>query len=685
MADVFKLFGEIAIRDEEAQKAIANTTKRAGDASKSIKKSLEKISSATVEKSFKKIGAAAVKCGKVVASGLAVGAAAVGTLMKASIGEYADYEQFVGGIETLFKESQGKVMEYANSAYQTAGLSANEYMETVTSFSASLLQGLGGDTERAAEMANLAVTDMADNANKMGTDMSSIQNAYQGFAKQNYTMLDNLKIGYGGTQTEMARLINDSGVLGAAITITADTVNQVPFHKIVEAIHVIQDEMEITGTTAKEAADTISGSFSSFKATWRNLLVGLASNDQNIEQLFANFTNAGKTLAKNVISVLPSLIRNLKTLLASAAQFISTEWANTIWPQVQDFFRIQFGVELPNWEKIKAEFSEKIEAINSIIGPTIEKIGGVFSERVPTLLSEAFSQMSTWFEENQEEIKTFVNDTGDFIIANLNTILDFFQWILDNGDAANLILQGLGATILASLAAAHPYVTAILAVIAYITELKKLQGDLETSAEKIGISTEAEDVIPQFQESANTAQQKGISGLDMLKAYNQAKQAVEAEPAEIGAELSPDAGEVLQGALDTLSLEAVVKMIADYSGLTLGDGVGDVTHFGTSGHSFAKGLDYVPYDGFPAILHKREAVLTASQADAWRSGSMGGADVSRLETAISGLASMMQQVVANTGRGQTIVLDSGALVGQLAPQMDTRLGTIANRKGRRNS
>lgn len=188
MADVFKLFGEIAIRDEAAQKAIANTTKRAGDASKNIKKSFEKISSATVEKSFEKIGAAAVKCGKMVASGLAVGAAAVGTLMKASIGEYADYEQFVGGIETLFKESRGKVMEYANSAYKTAGLSANEYMETVTSFSASLLQGLDGDTEKAAEMANLAITDMADNANKMGTDMSSIQNAYQGFAKQNYTI-----------------------------------------------------------------------------------------------------------------------------------------------------------------------------------------------------------------------------------------------------------------------------------------------------------------------------------------------------------------------------------------------------------------------------------------------------------------------------------------------------------------
>lgn len=185
MSNVFRLFGEIAIQNEAANKAIADTTKRAGSASNSIKKS------------FEKIGSAAVKCGKAVAAGLAVGATAMGALLKSSIGEYADYEQFVGGIETLFKESQGKVMEYANSAYKTAGLSANEYMETVTSFSASLLQGLDGDTERAAEMANLAITDMADNANKMGSDMTSIQNAYQGFAKQNYTLLDNLNI-FGG-------------------------------------------------------------------------------------------------------------------------------------------------------------------------------------------------------------------------------------------------------------------------------------------------------------------------------------------------------------------------------------------------------------------------------------------------------------------------------------------------------
>ena len=161
----------------------------------------------------------------------AVGAAAAGivALSKSAVENYAAYEQLVGGVETLFGTSADKVQEYASNAYKTAGLSANEYMETVTSFSASLLQSLGGDTEAAAEYADRAIVSMSDNANKMGTSMEMIQNAYQGFAKQNYTMLDNLKLGYGGTQSEMARLINDSGVLGESVKVTAETVKNVPF------------------------------------------------------------------------------------------------------------------------------------------------------------------------------------------------------------------------------------------------------------------------------------------------------------------------------------------------------------------------------------------------------------------------------------------------------------------------
>ena len=224
-----------------------------------------------------KVGATASKAlGAISKAALAVtgaAATAVSALAKSAVDGYAEYEQLVGGVETLFKDSADVIQGYADEAYKTAGMSANAYMETVTGFSASLLQGLQGDTAKAAEIANQAVIDMSDNANKMGTDMTMIQNAYQGFAKQNYTMLDNLKLGYGGTQSEMARLINDSGVLGDAMTVTAETVNSVSFDKIIEAIHVVQTNMGITGTTAKEAATTIQGSISSMQGALENLMV----------------------------------------------------------------------------------------------------------------------------------------------------------------------------------------------------------------------------------------------------------------------------------------------------------------------------------------------------------------------------------------------------------------------------
>ena len=251
----------------------------------------------------------------------AVGAAAAGitALTTAAVSNYAEYEQLVGGVETLFKTSSDKVMKYAESAYKTAGLSANAYMETVTSFSASLLQSLGGDTASAVEYADMAITDMSDNANKMGTSMEMIQNAYQGFAKQNYTMLDNLKLGYGGTQAEMQRLIADAAEL-------SDTVDaqSMSFDNIVEAIHVVQTEMGITGTTAKEAGTTIQGSVASMKSAWTNLLTGLANGNANIQQLVGNLvtTIVGDGTEAN-LGVLGNILPAVKTALNGASTLVS--------------------------------------------------------------------------------------------------------------------------------------------------------------------------------------------------------------------------------------------------------------------------------------------------------------------------------------------------------------------------
>lgn len=311
--ELFKLFGTIAVDNSAANNGIDETTGKAEQAH-------PRISAA-----FAKVGAAAVKVGAMVASGLAAGAAAVGALAKSSLDSYADYEQLAGGVETLFKDSSEKVKAYAQNAYSTASMSANEYMETVTSFSASLLQGLGGDTDKAAEVANRAITDMSDNANKMGTDMSMIQNAYQGFAKQNYTMLDNLKLGYGGTQAEMARLINDSGVLGNSIKVTAETVNTVSFDKIIEAIGVVQDRMGITGTTAREASETISGSLASTKAAWQNLLTGFADGSQDLNALVGNLMTSATTAAKNIVPRIAQILTGISAASPQIMEVIAAE------------------------------------------------------------------------------------------------------------------------------------------------------------------------------------------------------------------------------------------------------------------------------------------------------------------------------------------------------------------------
>lgn len=270
------------------------------EANKSISKTEEKA-----EGLGTKLGEAiktAAKWG--MALGAAAGALAI-KLGKEVISAFSGYEQLVGGIDTLFKESSGKMQEYAENAYKTAGLSANDYMETVTGFSASLISSLGGNTEKAVEYANMAITDMSDNANKMGTDISSIQNAYSGFAKQNYTMLDNLKLGYGGTKEEMARLLED------ATAISGIDYDVSSYADVVDAIHVIQTEMGITGTTALEAEATIGGSINAMKASWGNWLVGLGNSEADMQGLTSNLVDGFLTVMDNITPIISNIVEAL--------------------------------------------------------------------------------------------------------------------------------------------------------------------------------------------------------------------------------------------------------------------------------------------------------------------------------------------------------------------------------------
>ena len=248
---------------------------------------------------------------------LTAGAAATVALTKSAVEAYADYEQLVGGVETLFKDSADLVQEYAANAYKTAGLSANEYMETVTGFSASLLQSLGGDTEEAARISDMAITDMADNANKMGTAMESITVAYQGFAKQNYTMLDNLKLGYGGTKEEMERLLEDAEKFSG---VHYDISN---LNDVYEAIHVVQTELGITGTTAKEASETIAGSTAAAKSAWKNLITGIADDNADFGKLVDKFADSIATAAKNILPRIGVALQGVGKLVEGLAPVIA--------------------------------------------------------------------------------------------------------------------------------------------------------------------------------------------------------------------------------------------------------------------------------------------------------------------------------------------------------------------------
>lgn len=351
----------------------------------------------------------------------AVGAAAAGivALTTAAVNNYAEYEQLVGGVETLFKTSSDKVMEYAENAYKTAGLSANEYMETVTSFSASLLQSLGGDTNAAAEYADMAITDMSDNANKMGTSMEMIQNAYQGFAKQNYTMLDNLKLGYGGTKEEMARLIADAAEL-------SDTVDaqSMSFSNIVEAIHVVQTEMGITGTTAKEAGTTIQGSVASMKSAWANLLTGLADNNADIGELVDNLvtTVVGDGTESN-LGVLGNILPAVKTALNGASTLVSEAL-----PKIMEIIPGIINDNLPILaEAAVSVIQSLIDGISQNQEMLFETIFGVI-----TYLAESFITMLPQIVQlGLDLIVSLANGIAENLPELIPTIVDVILQIVD--------------------------------------------------------------------------------------------------------------------------------------------------------------------------------------------------------------------------------------------------------------
>ncbi len=360
---------------------------------------------------------------------VAAGAAAV-KLGKEVIAAYADYEQLVGGVDTLFKDSSQEIQRYAANAYKTSGLSANEYMETVTGFSASLIQSLGGDTEKAAKYADMAITDMSDNANKMGTDMSSIQNAYQGFAKQSYTMLDNLKLGYGGTKQEMERLLADAEkISGIKYDISS-------YADVVEAIHVMQESMDIAGTTAKEAEATISGSVNALKSAVSNLIVGFGDADADMELLCSNMADAFKTVIANVAPV----IGNIAAALPTALDALLTAVGDLL-PTLLDTVAKLFSQVLKTLlsllpQLIPAAVSAVMTVVNALI------------ENLPLIIDAAVQLVSSLVNGIANALPALIPAAVKAIVTIVRGLTDNLPLILD---AALQLITGLAQGILDSL------------------------------------------------------------------------------------------------------------------------------------------------------------------------------------------------------------------------------------------
>lgn len=417
--NLFELFVKIGADTTEANKGIDEVGQKTSGLGEKLKSGL-------------------ATAGKVAVAGVAAGATAIGALGTKAVAAYADYEQLVGGVETLFKDSQDQVMDYANNAYKTAGLSANEYMETVTSFSASLLQSLDGDTSAAADKANLAITDMSDNANKMGTDMTSIKNAYQGFAKANYTMLDNLKLGYGGTQAEMERLLADAEkISGIKYDISS-------YADIVDAIYVVQTEMGITGTTAEEAASTIQGSFGMMKSAWQNLVTGMADPDQDLGVLVGNFTDsvviAGNNLIPRIQELLPRIVEATTSLIGTVSEQLPAILGTVLPSLVEGATNLVTGLmaALPSVLSVLADVAPTV--INTLVPALIELLPQITQTGIDVIVSlaqgiaDALPQLipaATDAIIKIVEVLTSPDNLGNLIDAALAIILALVDGLVD--------------------------------------------------------------------------------------------------------------------------------------------------------------------------------------------------------------------------------------------------------------
>lgn len=618
--EIFKIFGTLALNGQDKfNKDIDNATGKGASFASKLKSGL---------KTAAKVGGAAIT---------AVGAGMV-WLSKQAIDSYGDYEQLVGGVDTLFKESSATVQGYAQNAYKTAGLSANEYMETVTSFSASLLQSLGNNTAAAAEMADLAITDMSDNANKMGTDMTAIQNAYNGFAKQNYTMLDNLKLGYGGTKEEMQRLIDDANALNAAQgRLTEYSIDS--YADIVSAIHDVQTEMGITGTTSLEASTTIQGSLASMKSAWKNLLTGIADPDQDLGMLINNMVDSAGIALDNLVPLIVNLLPRIATALGTLGKKLTKKLPGIIRTLLPALISGAIGLitglvaEIPAilaalWDAVIATWSTltaQFPILGNIESAAVSAMGKVRSalEPLKAVFQDAWQKIKgiwdtvePYFAMTWESIKQVFSTAWDAIKAVWDVVGPYYEAIWEGiksiFSAVPSWLPGIWETAWAAIKGAWNAVTGYFANI------------WNTIA---GIFSVVEAVFKGDFEGAWEAIKGIVSGwANYFKSVWESIKEVFSAAVNVGTKIVNDIKEGISKAWD--GIKAWFRGLWDslFGNLTANVTVNKSASGGATDGSHAKGLDFVPFDGYVAELHKGEMVVPAAEARAMRNGFSGFQD-----------------------------------------------------------
>lgn len=710
MSSIFELFGSIVLDTSWAEKALAKVSK-AG----------QKVGG-VLSKGFKLAGQAALQMGKVIGTGVAAGTAAMGKLVSSAMSAHASYEQLEGGVKKLFgDDAQNLVMEYARNAYRTAGLSANEYMDTVTSFSASLISSLGKDTVAAAAYADLAITDMADNANTFGTSMEDIQNAYKGFSKQNYTMLDNLKLGYGGTQKEMERLLADASKL-SGVKYKIEN-----FSDIIEAIHVIQDNQGIAGTTAAEAEKTISGSVNAAKAAWKNLLSGLADGEQDIDQLVSNLSETVLTAAqKNIVprlqTMAPRLVQAVQTLVSTLGPqlpgIINTilpgmvEAATTLITGLADVLPDLLGSiidVLPNVVKqiggaLKKLFPSLLKTFKSLIGKIDFKglgraIGSGLRSIVTNLpdIMKGIGSAISWAWEHvgypliagifKGVFGVDLPDSWDQLVEDIG---DWWDGVVEDvGGALEITFKAIGDAL----------TSAKEAVEKWWGDVKALFGNLLTIVFGLGTGDDqeaAKEAVTKWWGEIKTKIGGALSIMwHLLNPFNIAKQVKNAwDRATKGLNLTVG-WKTVQQTVEILTNPETNPLNPDshyQQVISTPEGRGAMRNAGweviksffthADGAVFSKPTLFDTHSGYHLVGEAgAEAVAPIGVLQGYVKSAVGEVVGASMERKLDQMLVALQNGFSGMNQ-QQIVLDTGVLVGATAGKMDKRLGRMALRKGR---